>query len=71
MRTKPSHCPCCGSNDLEVGVMASCTYGVKCLDCLLTLSVEVSWDNPKGLKLKELEKQALKEAIRRWNRRST
>ena len=70
MKGKLLPCPCCGSGEVEAGVIASLTHGVTCKDCGLNVRVDVDWNNPKGLKLKQLERRALAEAIRRWNNRN-
>ena len=72
-------CPCCGSEDLRVGVMSSQSFGVVCQNCHLSMSEYVpakGW--PRGVWIegktvdhnyRRLEVWTCLRAVKRWNRR--
>ena len=66
-------CPLCGSRNLLVGIMSSCTYGVGCCDCGCNLRREYPEYYPdflpRGDGLEILDKYVLTVALVAWNRR--
>ena len=74
-RIKILACPCCGNRNLYHGHMSSDSFGIDCwtsgFGCGLQIEVRLPYDNPKHRTLKQLEKDCLKEAAKRWNRRES
>ena len=76
-RDKVKACPCCGHTNLYIGHMSSDTMGVHCWlfddkGCGLALAVDM-YSNPHKGKTRtreDREDAAVREAIRRWNRRA-
>lgn len=73
-------CPCCGSSNIEAGVMSAQSYGVQCRSCRLTVerSSPAKW--PKGVwkralstdeNWKRLMTHVLQLAVTAWNLRAT
>jgi len=71
-------CPCCGSEEIRVGIIIGSIFGVGCTGCGLQIRVDSlgsEFLTPRGYTKKkfrgrDLEHEAIVLSVKRWNRRA-